>query len=325
MTPLRRDVVVIGGSAGAIDVLRAIAAGLPADLPASIFITVHIPATAPSHLSEILGRAGRLPVATARTGDAIEPGRILVAAPDHHLLVGAERLILSRGPRQNGNRPSIDAMFRSAARHHQSRVAAVIISGMLDDGSMGMVAVRRAGGLTVVQDPDTATFDAMPRHAIAADATCRVVAPADMAELIVTAAVEGVEGCDPVSAPPSTRSFGNGSSAGAEDRSGTPTGFSCPTCGGVLWETSEGGRIEFACRVGHELSPESLLEEQAAALDGALWAALRALEEQASLSEELAARTQRHGDRLTSDRFSGRADAARRQARVLRRALLGES
>ena len=325
MTGTRRDIVVIGGSAGAIDVLRQIAAGLPGDLPAAVFVTVHIPATAPSHLAEILGRSGPLPAASARTGDPVEPGRILVAPPDHHLLVGADRLTLSRGPRQNGNRPSIDAMFRSAARHHGPRVSAVIVSGMLDDGSLGMLAVRRAGGLTLVQEPETAEFEAMPRNAVSTARPARVLEPLAIAGAITAAAVEGAQSAP---AEPDEAAGAGGddqASPGAEDRSGRPTGFSCPACGGVLWETHEAGRLDFACRVGHELSPESLLEEQAAALDGALWAALRALEEQASLSRQLAERTRRQGDRLTAERFADRAEASRRQAVVLRRSLLGES
>jgi two-component system, chemotaxis family, protein-glutamate methylesterase/glutaminase len=323
MTAVRRDIVVIGGSAGAIEVLRCVVAGLPADLPATVFATVHIPATAPSHLAEILSRAGPLPATTARQSEPVHPGRILVAPPDHHLLVGSREVTLSSGPRQNGNRPSIDAMFRSAARHHDSRVTAVIVSGMLDDGSLGMLAVRRAGGLTVVQDPETATFDAMPRHAIAIARPFRVVPAEAIAELIVAAAVEGLDATGPgdVAAEPGAD---EGAVTGAGDRSGRPSGFSCPTCGGVLWETTEGGRLDFACRVGHELSPESLLEEQSAALDGALWAALRALEEQASLGEQLAVRTLRQGDSRTAGRFSDRAEAARRQAQVLRRALVGD-
>ena len=162
----KKDIVVIGASAGGIEALRELVSELPADLPAALFVVVHIQPYAVSRLPEILSRAGALPATHASNGEPIQPGHIYVAPPDRHLLVRQGRIALSRGPRENHSRPAIDPLFRSAARAYGSRVIGVVLSGALYDGSMGLLVVKTRGGMAIVQDPREAAVDSMPRSAL---------------------------------------------------------------------------------------------------------------------------------------------------------------
>ena len=162
-----RDLVVIGGSAGSVVPMRAIFADLPADLPAAVLVVAHMPPVGRSALAHILDRAGQLPVAEARDGEPIDIGRAYVAVPDRHLLIDHETLRLSDGPRENGTRPCVDALFRSAARWYGPRAIGIVLSGALHDGAAGLAAIAAAGGVTIVQDPADAMFDSMPRAALA--------------------------------------------------------------------------------------------------------------------------------------------------------------
>lgn len=315
-------------------------AGLPPGLPAAVFVVIHIPATSTSALPRILARAGALPAAHAGEGDPIVHGRILVAPPDNHLLVGRERVHLSHGPREHGHRPSTDALFRSAARHHGGRVIGVVLTGMMGDGALGLARIVARGGLGIVQDPQDATFAPMPEHAVALANPQHIVRLDDIASLIVrsvetqalpvaAAAGAATAGTDDQLAHHAhvVRSNGDypedqvmedvaqGSSLG-DDVPGKPSGYACPDCGGVLWEREGGDAVELVCRIGHLYNIDSLFEAKNSALEGALWAAVRALEEQASLMRRLAA-AQPDGSR-SQEQFVTQGSDRERQARLLR-------
>ena len=323
---IRRDVLVVGASAGGVEALRALVAGLPADLPAAVLVVLHIPAAGADALAAILDRSGPLPAQRARDGDPLEPGRILVAVPDHHLLVLDGRVALSRGPRENGHRPAVDVLFRSAARALGPRVVGLVLSGALDDGAAGSVAVVERGGVVLAQDPDEALHSGMPLACVAA--TGAPVAP--VAEL--TARVTGLLGqpVEGVTAPPPTRLMDMETAmAGMDpdaleslDRPGHPSGFSCPDCHGVLFQIEEGQLRRFRCRVGHAWSVESLLAEHGEAVEGALWMALRSLEEKAALSAQLAGSAHDAGRSLTEGRFADQAREAQSAAELIRRMLV---
>ena len=153
-----RDIIVIGASAGGVEPLVELVRKLPADLPAAVFVVMHFPAQSPSAMPSILTRAGPLPATHARHGEAIRPGRIYVAVPDHHLIVHREVVHVVRGPQENHCRPAIDPLFRSAAVAHGPRVIGVILSGSLYDGTVGLLAVKRHGGVAIAQDPAEALF-----------------------------------------------------------------------------------------------------------------------------------------------------------------------
>jgi two-component system chemotaxis response regulator CheB len=164
--PAGRDLIVVGASAGGVPVLSELLQGLPADLSASVVVVVHTSPTSPGVLPQILDRAGQIPVQRATDGEILECGRVYVAPPDHHLLITDNRIHLSRGPRENGFRPAVDPLFRSAARSYGPRVIGVVVSGGLDDGTQGLLLIKRYGGIAIVQDPNEAMFNSMPLSAM---------------------------------------------------------------------------------------------------------------------------------------------------------------
>ncbi|HEU4628992.1 MAG TPA: chemotaxis protein CheB, partial [Gemmatimonadaceae bacterium] len=179
-----RAVIVIGASADGVEALQEVISRLPADLPAAVLVVLHVASGAPSVLPRILDRRAALGVSHARDGEPIVPGHVFVAPPDFHLLVKDGRLKLLRGPRENGVRPAVDPLFRSAADAYGPAVVGVVLSGTLDDGTLGLGMIKRAGGLAVVQDPDEALFDGMPRNAVERVRVDHVVPLAEIAPLL---------------------------------------------------------------------------------------------------------------------------------------------
>jgi two-component system, chemotaxis family, protein-glutamate methylesterase/glutaminase len=320
------DIVVVGASAGGVEALVGLAASLPADLPAAVFVVLHVPPTGTSVLPDILSRHGRLPASHAKDGEPIEPGRIYVAPPDHHLLVRTDHLHLTRGPRENGHRPAVDPLFRSAAREHATGVVGVVLSGALDDGTAGLVAVKARGGVAVVQDPSDALYPGMPASALEHAKVDHVLPAASIGALLARLASEPAQvppGPAPTDMKVEVEVEGFSLQAMEGEHPGEPSGFSCPDCNGVLWAIRDGGLQRFRCRVGHAWSSESLLTRQSEALEAALWIALRSLEERAALARRLAEPARRRGHTITATRFEEQATEAQQAARVVRELLVG--
>ena len=318
-------IVVVGASAGGVEALADLAASLPGDLPAAVFVILHLPATGTSALPEILGRHSPLPAGHVRDGEPIQPGQIYVAPPDHHVLLRTGHVHLSRGPRENGHRPAVDPLFRSAAREYATRVVGVVLSGALDDGTGGLLAIKSRGGIAVVQDPADALYPGMPSNALKHVEVDHVLPAAAMGELLARLIASSAEApADP--APTGMRveveMEGFSMEAFEGDHPGRPSGFSCPDCHGVLWQIRDGGLERFRCRVGHAWSPESLLTQQSEALEAALWVALRSLEERAALARRLAEPARNRGHSITATRFEEQAAEAQQAARLVRDLLL---
>ncbi|NAZ87102.1 chemotaxis protein CheB [Kineococcus indalonis] len=324
-----RDVVVVGASAGGVEALRTLVAGLPADLPATVLVVLHVPPTGADALASILDRAGPLPARTAVPGEPLPRGTVLVATPDRHLMLAGGRVVHSTGPRENGHRPAVDVLFRSAAHALGARVVGVVLSGTLDDGTAGLVAVRSRGGVGVVQEPSDALFAAMPANAVAAADPEHVLPvaaiPALLEELVhqevpdVAEARGGTGTTDPEVA---VARF-DMDVVDSDDHPGDPSGYTCPDCSGALWRIDDHGLLRFRCRVGHAWTAESLHEQQSAETEGALWVALRSLEERAALNRELSRRAEESGRRISAGRFGERADETTEAASVIRRLLTG--
>src|SRR4051812_29638686 len=184
MAESQRDIVVMGASAGGVETLAELVGGLPAEFPAAIFVVLHLLPTGHSVLPEILDRAGPLPAGPAQNGEEIDRGHIYVAPPDRHLLLLPGTVRLTSGPRENGHRPALDPLFRSAARAYRERVIAVVLSGSLDDGTAGLRLVKRMGGATVAQDPDDAIYPSMPLSALANEAADHMAPLAEIPALL---------------------------------------------------------------------------------------------------------------------------------------------
>ncbi len=260
------DIVVVGASAGGVEALTALIRELPADLPAAIFVCLHVPPHSPSHLPTILAHKGPLPVTHAVHGEAIVHGRIYVAPPDYHLLVRRGHVELSHGPRENRSRPAVDPLFRSAAQAYGPRVVGVVLSGALGDGAMGLVVIAARGGVTVVQDPHEALFDSMPRTALRQTRVDYTLPVAQIAPLLVLLAQAPMpeKGWQPMdnaeeNLPTLIRRDFNAQAHG--QRAGETTVYTCPECGGTLWQIDDNGLIQFNCHVGHSYLAETLLSE----------------------------------------------------------------
>jgi two-component system chemotaxis response regulator CheB len=316
-----RDLVVVGASAGGVETLRELMHHLPADLPATVLVVLHMPTTAFSALPSILSRVGRMTVCNAEDGAPLNRGDVLVAPPDRHLVVRGDQVRLGRGPKENGHRPAIDPLFRSAARWRGSRVVGVVLSGTLDDGAAGLWTIAERGGAAVVQDPAHALYDGMPRAALRAVPTAHVASGEELAKLLVELCSEELDAVvPPVAHDLEVESEIPEMDEAAfvdTDRPGRPAAMTCPDCNGAMFELEEGSLVRFRCRVGHAWSAESLLVEQVESAETALWAAIRALEEKAALHRRMA------GDAIPAHSVSAeyhddRAGEAERSAAVLR-------
>jgi two-component system chemotaxis response regulator CheB len=321
----RRDAVVIGASAGGVAALCSVIQALPADFPAAVFAVLHLPPHSRSALPAILARHGRLSASHPMEGERIAVGRIYVAPPDRHLAVEGDRVHLSRNAGENGHRPAIDVLFRTAARSLGARVIGVVLTGNLDDGTAGLAAVKRCGGVAVVQDPATADYPSMPESAIANVEADHVVPLGGIGPLLDRLVREPLPaahppGCadpDGVEKEPDLMGI-HDRDTGGPGPSGEPSGFTCPECGGALYERRGEAPVHFRCRTGHAYSPESLLARQTDSLEATLWAALRSLEENAALSRRMEKRTRDLGNHASSQRYERRATATEKHAGLLR-------
>lgn len=324
------DIVVVGFSAGGIDPLRRMVADLPRDFPAAMFVVHHFPPQSISALPQILSRVTGLPVAQAVDEEEITPGHIYVARPDQHLLLREKVVRLTRGPREHGHRPAVDPLFRTAARYFGARVIGVILSGTLDDGTAGLHAIKAAGGIAVVQDPEHCTYPGMPASAIEYVDVDHIVGPEALGGLVNRLARTGAPAAprlvaradeiDPADVEPA---FVGTAALRGKDPPGRPSSLSCPDCGGVLWESEDGNLLHFRCHVGHAFSEETLLAKQSESLETALWTALRALEEKADLSRRLADRMRRRGDaNRSAEQLDQRARDAEHGSNLIRASLL---
>jgi two-component system, chemotaxis family, protein-glutamate methylesterase/glutaminase len=319
-----RDIVVVGGSAGSIEVLSELVAGLPPDYPGSIFVVVHFPGSVRSSLPRILSRAGPLPARHPVDGELIERGRIYVAPPDFHLHVAQDRIHLTRGPKENGHRPAADPLFRTAASAYGPRVVGIILSGNLNDGTGGLLRIKQRGGVALVQDPETALYQGMPRSAIEHVAVDHVLPVQDISEVIAELAMRPVESLEVDGMSEEFTSVPEADEVAVADRQtqpGVPSTMACPECHGVLWEQKEDDLIQFRCRVGHAYSAEALLVHQSEQLEAALWTALRALEEHSALARRLAARALGRGHTHSASSFTEQAMDAEHHASVIRTVL----
>lgn len=317
-----RDIVVIGASAGGIEAIREVVRVLPADFPASLFLAIHLPSDSRSTLPEIVSRSGPLPAVHPEDRSPIRKGVVHVAPPDHHLLVDDGHVRVVRGPDHNRHRPAVDPLFRSASRSYGNRVIGVVLSGTLDDGTAGIVTIVERGGAAIVQDPATATFVGMPESALRSLGLEQGVALSDLGPAIRRAVAERVSDEKPTADERLDAEFHSYLGKRIEmDRIGKPSTFTCPECSGALWEADENGVLGYRCRVGHSFSSEGLMSEQDEALEVALWAALRALEERAQLRRRMTERFRRSGNGTLARRTERQANESEQHAERLRELL----
>ena len=330
------DIIVVGASAGGVEALTQLVSDLPLDLPAAIFVVLHIAPQGTSVLPSILNRSiqkrhkdSPLRAAHPIDGELIEPGKIYVAPPNMHLLIKEDYIRLARGAKENSHRPAIDPLFRTAARVYGQRVVGVVLSGSLDDGTAGLLAVKQQGGIAIVQNLDEALYSGMPRSAIENVDVDHILHVSEIAPILVKLAHQPVktEAAKAVSKDMEIETDIAELELAAmqsSDRPGKPSPFACPECAGVLWELDEGkGKLlRFRCRTGHAYSVQSLLAEQSQGLEKALWEALRALEEKVALSSRLGKKAREKKQSFSAKRFEDQAQEDQQYALLVRQLLL---
>ena len=322
-----QSLVVVGGSTGALEALKEMVAVLPPLFPAPVLVVIHTTSAGGYYLPQILSRVTTLTVRLAQDGEFIHPAHIYMAPAGFHLKVLNGRIELNRGPREHHTRPAVDVLFRSAARAQGKRVIGVVLSGHGSDGSAGAMIIRARGGRIVAQSPDEAIARGMPQ---------RVIDTAG-ADVIATAREIGnhlgaLAGLSPSSrgAESMLRDDDSINAAIQEDireqiagkRDGTSSVFSCPDCGGVLWQMDKGRLMDFQCHIGHRYTADTMLVQKTEQLEAALVAALRLLKEKAILLRQTADRAKQRGDIAAAERLREQAEVDHRHAGLLQRELL---
>lgn len=330
LTPLlsnmpKRDIIVIGASAGGIVALRKLVASLPTDFGAAMFIVQHVSAHTVSYLPDILNRSGPLRAVHPHDGDPIKTGRIYVAPPDCHLLMEEDRVLVKKGPKENRFRPSIDALFRSAAYTYGPRVIGVVLTGLLNDGTSGMWSVQRLGGVCVVQEPEDAEYNSMPTSVLEYVDADYVVPLADMAATLCRLVAEPMTD-EPELLPDEDRRLQAEIQIAAQDNAfdigimdmGQPTTLTCPECNGVLVSINEGKLLRYRCHTGHGFTADALLAELTKSVEETHWQVVRGLEEAVMLLEQIANNYEKAGHAKDADRFREKAEETRTRARHVR-------
>jgi len=308
----KHDILLIGASLGGLEPLKQIVAALPADLPAALLVAMHTAAGYDSALPSILARHTGLKPVLAIHGEPVVNGHIYIAPPDNHLMLRSGQLSVQRGPKENGHRPAVDPLFRSAAQAYGSRVVGVVLSGGLDCGTAGLLSIKARGGIAIVQTPDEASVPSMPLSAVKHVGVDFVLTAQEIGKRLVALAHEEAT-------PAKVEMVDHAIMQMEGDELGQNSHIVCPLCQGALTEAHLKDLTTFRCHVGHAFSPAALLAEQAESLERAMWAAVRALEESAAL----AARLSHSSDSLLRDRLSEKTRMQYQQAELIRRMLLG--
>jgi two-component system chemotaxis response regulator CheB len=318
----KRNIVVIGASAGGVFALKELVSALPANFTASVFIVLHVSPHTPSLLPEILSTAGPLEAVHPVDGDVIQPGRIYIAPPDHHLLIEYEQVLVKKGPKENRFRPSIDALFRSAAYTYGSQVIGIVLTGMLDDGTSGMWSVQRLNGITIVQEPDDAAYASMPNSVLNyVDVDYRVPLT-DLPALLVRLTSEAIPDSSPYEFADEDR-MATEIGIAAQDNAfemgildmGELTPLTCPECNGALISIREGKLVRYRCHTGHAYTASSLLAETTRMTEESFWSAIRQLEETVIILEQSGKQFAEGGNRQASEQFMAKAQEMRERAR----------
>lgn len=324
------DIIVIGTSAGGLKALGAILGALPSDIDATVFIVQHLAADKPSILPKILTDIGSLPASHPSDGELIQKGRIYVAMPDYHLLVNEGSMRVVRGPQENRFRPAIDALFRSAARGYGSRVVGVVLTGYLDDGTVGLQAVKKCGGVAIVQDPDEAEYPSMAKSALQYVKVDHCLRLAKIPDLLVRLSNE----------PASTEAYPVTAEIEAESKIaeqqmntqeflktvesiGTRTTYTCPECNGSIWQIGDSEPLmRFRCHIGHSYTANVFLAEQTQNVEDSLWTAVRVMEEKVTFLRHLSEQMKNYNLTTTATKYEDNAKNMDEEVKIIRELIL---
>jgi two-component system chemotaxis response regulator CheB len=325
----KRDIVVIGASAGGFEAIKKLVAALPGNLEASVFIVWHMSPDMKGVLPHVLNREKKLYAINAIDREPISNGRIYIAPPDRHLLIEKDLVRVTHGPRENGFRPAVDPLFRSAAHHYGARVIGIILSGALDDGASGLWAIKKYGGVAIVQDPQEAEVASMPENAIREVEVDHIVPVSEMPSLLAKLTAE--------EAPPfnyqdmeNKKKIEKEISIAIQDETvegnimqfGELTPYACPECHGVLSAIKEGSRTRYRCHTGHAFSANSLLSLISENIEQDLWNAIRAMEEAIILLNHMGDHFAENNQPHLAAMYFKKANEAMSRSKLVRQAVL---
>jgi two-component system, chemotaxis family, protein-glutamate methylesterase/glutaminase len=284
-------IVVVGASAGGLNSIIELTAQLNDKIDAAVFIVLHITQiTSPELLVQRFENNSSFSCKLAEDGEKIQRGHIYVAVPDRHLLIKNRTVLVGRGSPENRWRPSIDILFRSAAAAYGGRVIGIILSGMMEDGTAGMLAIKKSGGTLIAQDPEEAEYPDMPQSVLNNMKVDYCVPLDAMGAILLEKSKDGKENF--AFAPPEVIAEANIAERVAIDidkvsELGDKSVFSCPDCGGGLWEIKEEDVTRYRCHIGHMYNQKELELRQKQALENTMWIALRMMEERRNLLRKM--------------------------------------
>lgn len=321
----KRNIIVIGASAGGVLALTDLFKSLPEDFEAYIFVVLHISPFSPSILPQILSRAGRFKAVHPQDGEAMQHNIIYVAPPDHHLILEKDKVLVKKGPKENRFRPSIDALFRSAAYGYAARVIGVVLSGLLDDGTSGLWTIKRQGGVGIIQNAHDAEFPSMPLNALEHVEVDHVVNITAMGALLSNLIKEEAPGSLEVSDEEFERLNMEVHIAAQHHafemgvlQKGDHTPLTCPECSGGLVRFTEGKIIRYRCHTGHGFTESALLAGVTKAIEENLWKVVRGQEEAIILLEQAARQFELGGKDNLASIFYRKALDTHKQVQSLR-------
>ncbi|HYP50094.1 MAG TPA: chemotaxis protein CheB [Pyrinomonadaceae bacterium] len=325
----KRDIIVIGASAGGYEALKILVSGLPADLPASVFVVWHMsPEIRESVLPYALQKAGNLPAKQAVDGEEIKPGQIYVAPPDFHLLLESDRVRVTKGPKENRFRPAVDPLFRSAAYNFGSRVVGIVLSGALDDGTAGLWTIKYRGGTVIVQDPLDAEFPSMPKSAMREVKVDYCLPVSEIAGILTGLTAEQAEEALDIDMKEDAKiktEIGIAAEDYAFERGvmnlGELSPFTCPECHGVLLKLKDGKIVRFRCHTGHAFSTDSLLTSVTESVEDSMWNAIRVMEESVMLLNHIGNHLTENEQNDLAELYFTKAREAENRVNIMRQAV----
>ncbi|MCW3111875.1 MAG: CheB methylesterase [Segetibacter sp.] len=320
----KKDIIVVGASAGGVNALIEFVKFLPKNFDASIFVVLHLHPSTPSNLPAILSNLGTLKAVHPEDGDKIKTRQIYIAPPDHHLLVENDRVLVRKGPKENRFRPSVDVLFRSAAYNYGSRVIGIVLSGMLNDGTSGMWSVQQMGGICMVQDPAEALYDSMPSNVLNEVDVDYSIPVAQMGAVLQELIHENASNMQDITPEQMElmkmevviAANGNALELGILEK-GNLTPFTCPECHGALIRLTEGTSVRFRCHTGHAFSASTLLAGVTESIEEQLWSTMRTFEEAIMLLEQIANTFKNTGKEDAAEEFFKKAEENRKRSKVL--------
>lgn len=325
----KRDIIVIGASAGGYEALKILVNGLPANLPASVFVVWHMsPEIRESVLPYALQKAGNLPAKQAVDGEPIKQGQIYVAPPDFHLLLESDRVRVTKGPKENRFRPAVDPLFRSAAYNFGTRVVGIVLSGALDDGTAGLWTIKYRGGTAIVQDPLDSEFPSMPKSAMREVKVDYCLPVSEIAGILTGLTAEQAEEALDIDMKEDEKTkteIGIAAEDSAFERGvmnlGELSPFTCPECHGVLLKLKDGKIVRFRCHTGHAFSTDSLLTSVTESVEDSMWNVMRAMEESVMLLDHIGNHLAENEQNDLAEMYYTKAREAENRVNIMRQAV----